>query len=60
MGNCYDGKSWGNAQDQCASKHYPSPVVARQVMFEYIEVWYNRRLRHSALDYLITDTFCLC
>ena len=25
---------------------------ARQLIFEYIEVWYNRQRRHSALGYL--------
>jgi len=25
--------------------------AARQAVFEFIEVWYNRRRRHSALGY---------
>ena len=29
-----------------------SRAAARSAIFEYIEVWYNRHRRHSALDYL--------
>ncbi len=31
---------------------YPTPTAARRDLFEYIEVWYNRQRRHSALGYL--------
>jgi len=31
---------------------YPSRSAARQSIFRYIEVFYNRRRRHSTLDYL--------
>jgi transposase InsO family protein len=31
---------------------WPSRAAARTAVFEYIEVWYNRNRRHSALDYL--------
>jgi transposase InsO family protein len=30
---------------------FPTRDVARQAVFEFIEVWYNRRRRHSALGY---------
>ena len=31
---------------------FESRAVARQAIFEYIEVFYNRRRRHSSLGYL--------
>jgi transposase InsO family protein len=30
---------------------FPTRDAARQAMFEFIEVWYNRRRRHSALGH---------
>lgn len=32
--------------------HWPTHAVARNAIFEYIEVWYNRQRRHSTLGYL--------
>ena len=32
--------------------HWPTHHTARSAIFEYIEVWYNRQRRHSALGYL--------
>jgi len=26
-------------------------------LFEYIEIWYNRKRRHSSLDYLTPDEY---
>jgi len=31
---------------------WPTRVIARAALFEYIEVWYNRQRRHSSLGYL--------
>ena len=31
---------------------WPSRAAARLAIFEYVECWYNRRRRHSALGYL--------
>jgi putative transposase len=31
---------------------WPTRQAARTAIYEYIEVFYNRRRRHSALDYL--------
>jgi putative transposase len=31
--------------------------IARKEVFEYIEVWYNRQRRHSALGYLSPAEF---
>ncbi len=30
---------------------------AKQDIFEYIEVWYNRKRRHSSLGYFSPDQF---
>ncbi|MBK8139474.1 MAG: IS3 family transposase [Chloroflexi bacterium] len=35
----------------------PSRAAARKAIFEYIEVWYNRQRRHSALGYLSPAEF---
>jgi putative transposase len=35
-----------------AGNEWLSRAAARSAIFEYIEVWYNRHRRHSALDYL--------
>jgi transposase InsO family protein len=32
-------------------RHYATRAAARSSLFEYIEVFYNRRRRHSSLDY---------
>ncbi len=31
--------------------HWPTRAAARLAIFEWLEVWYNRRRRHSALAY---------
>lgn len=31
--------------------HWPTRAAARQAIFEWLEVWYNRQRRHSALAY---------
>ena len=31
---------------------WPTRAAAQLAIFEYVERWYNRRRRHSALDYL--------
>ena len=32
--------------------HWPTHAAVRTAIFQYIEVWYNRQRRHSALGYL--------
>ena len=60
-GNCYDNavqeSFFGTLKGECASERYPSPAAARTGLFEYIEAWYNRRRRHSALGYLSPEQF---
>lgn len=55
-GNCYDNafvESWFGSfkKEWLYRKSYNSENELRQIVFEYIEVWYNRKRRHSALDY---------
>jgi putative transposase len=60
-GNCYDNavheSFFGTLKSECAFEIFPSRTAARQCVFEYIEVWYNRQRRHSALGYLSPSHF---
>ncbi len=54
-GNCYDNayaESFFSTLKTELEYRYPSRSVARQSIFEYIEVFYNKIRRHSALDYM--------
>jgi transposase InsO family protein len=56
-GNCYDNavmESFFSVLKRELTHHhcYATREAARQSLFEYIEVFYNRRRRHSSLDYL--------
>jgi len=37
--------------------NYPSRDVARRYLFDYLETFYNRRRRHSSLDFLSPAVF---
>ena len=55
-GNCYDNahvESWfASLKKECSyRREYSTERELRSLVFEYIEVWYNRKRRHSALDY---------
>lgn len=56
VGRCYDNAMkesfWATLKTECADRPFPSRATARKALFEYIEIWYNRQRRHSALDYL--------
>ena len=53
VGRYYDNAMqesfWGTLKTECADHPFPSRGVARRAIFEYLEVWYNRQRRHSAL-----------
>ena len=54
-GNCYDNayaESFFGTLKTELGYHYESRSIARQNIFEYIEVFYNRIRRHSALNYV--------
>ena len=60
-GNCYDNAMmesfFASLKAECVTQRYPSRASARRDIFEYIEVWYNRQRRHSALGYLSPAVF---
>jgi transposase InsO family protein len=56
-GNCYDNavteSFFGTLKTELVHhEQYPTREAARQSLFEYIEVFYNRQRRHSSLGYL--------
>lgn len=56
-GNCYDNavmeSFFGTLKRELVHhEHYATREQARQSIFEYIEVFYNRKRRHSALGYV--------
>ena len=61
VGNCYDNAPMesfiGKLKSECATASFTTRAVARQVIFEYIEVWYNRQRLHSSLGYLSPVAF---
>ena len=60
-GDCYDNSLmesfWSTLKAECATGVYTTRSEARQSIFEYIEVWYNRQRRHSALGYASPEAF---
>ena len=55
-GNCYDNavveSFFGTLKTELIHHHtYATRNQARLALFEYLEVFYNRKRRHSALDY---------
>jgi len=61
VGNCYDNAPMesfiGTLKTECADHPFATRAEARQAIFEYIEVWYNRQRLHSSLDYLTPTEF---
>jgi transposase InsO family protein len=56
-GNCYDNavveSFFGTLKKELVHhENYPTRAAAHQSLFEYIEVFYNRKRRHSALGYV--------
>jgi putative transposase len=55
-GNCYDNavmeSFWGTLKTELVHhERYATRDAAKQSLFEYIEVFYNRQRRHSSLNY---------
>ena len=56
-GDCYDNAMmesfWGTLKEECVGQSlFRSRKEAKTALFDYIEVFYNRKRRHSSLDYL--------
>ena len=61
-GNCYDNavmeSFWGTLKTELVyQEKYKTRQQARQSIFEYIEVFYNRHRRHSSLGYVSPEAF---
>jgi putative transposase len=64
VGDCYDNAAmesfWGTFKTECVyprQRPYATHEEARQEIFRYIECWYNRRRRHSAIGYVSPEAF---
>jgi putative transposase len=56
-GDCYDNAMiesfWATLKEECSKDSiFSSRTEAKTAVFEYIEVYYNRKRRHSSLGYL--------
>jgi putative transposase len=55
VGNCYDNavieSFFGTLKTECVTAPFASRAQARTIIFEYLEVWYNRQRLHSTLGY---------
>jgi transposase InsO family protein len=54
-GNCYDNavaESWFSTLKSELGERFESYAGAKEQLFDYIEVFYNQKRRHSALDYV--------
>ena len=55
VGNCYDNavveSFFGTLKTECVTAPFATRADARTTIFEYLEVWYNRKRLHSALGY---------
>jgi putative transposase len=61
-GNCHDNAVMESffatlKTEQIYHDHYATREQARQAIFQYIEVFYNRQRRHSALGYQSPEAF---
>lgn len=55
VGNCYDNavmeSFFSSLKTECVTRPFATRAEARLMIFEYIEVWYNRQRLHSSLGY---------
>ena len=61
-GNCYDNAMmesfWATLKTELIhQQRYPTHETARRSIFEYIEVFYNRKRLHSSLGYVSPESF---
>ena len=61
VGNCYDNAPmesfFGRLKAECALSPFATRAETRLIIFEHIEVWYNRQRLHSSLGYLSPAAF---
>lgn len=62
VGNCYDNAVQESFYHTLKTEHvyfefYKTRQQAKPSIFEYIEVFYNRKRRHSSLGYISPVTF---
>jgi putative transposase len=65
VGDCYDNavieSFWGTLKQELLYQQpdgrFASHARAKRAIFEYVEVYYNRQRRHSALGFVSPDTF---
>jgi len=53
-GNCYDNaamESWFSTLKFELRERFDTRAVAKEKLFDYIEIFYNHQRRHSSLDY---------
>ena len=54
-GNCIDNaamESWFSSLKAELGERFETFAEAKEKLFDYIEVFYNQRRRHSSLDYV--------
>ena len=55
VGNCYDNavieSFFATLKTECVTGPFPTRALARTTIFEYVELWYNRKRLHSSLGY---------
>ena len=61
-GDCYDNalmeSFFGTVKEECIErKSYKTRSEARQDIFEYLEIFYNRKRKHSSLEYVSPFTY---
>ena len=61
-GDCYDNAAmesfWATLKTELVHlEHYPTREGARASIFEYIEVFYNRKRLHSSIGYVSPEMF---
>jgi putative transposase len=61
-GDCYDNAMmesfWGTLKtERVYQRDYQTQEEARRSIFQYIECWYNRKRRHSAIGYKSPEQF---
>jgi transposase InsO family protein len=59
-GNCYDNavmESWFSTVKHEEGEHFESYAHAKEALFDYIEVFYNQRRRHSTLGQISPAAF---